>query len=191
MKLDPRIILLTDIITCFDTDSEKARKTIGKKGYFSFRLGNFYDLSTCDYGTLDLIDTANRDDDHSSDDVFHQKENDCYYSFFIPECLVKPKEKNYRPYTLNEFLDKYIICANIRIRQRDRTCQYFGKLIGYEFPTDPNTGKQKRDNDAIVCIGGYNFKLIELFTDYEQYDNMKDIWVPCGVEVENGQKETD
>ena len=49
MKLDPRIILLTDIITCFDTDSEKARKTIGKKGYFSFRLGNFYDLSTCDY----------------------------------------------------------------------------------------------------------------------------------------------
>ena len=52
------------------------------------------------------------------------------------------------------------------------------------FPTDPNTGKQNGDNDAIVCIGGYSFKLTELFTDYEQYDNMKDIWVPCGVEVE-------
>ena len=76
------------------------------------------------------------------------------YDFFLPERYIINSEKQFRPYTLNGF------------------------------PTDPNTGKQNGDNDAIVCIGGYSFKLTELFTDYEQYDNMKDIWVPCGVEVE-------
>ena len=172
MKLDPRIKSLPDILTCFDI--EKAEQFIGQKGYFADDLPDYDSLENGEYGTLtEVLD---------NEDPF-KVDNRCYWRFFIPECSLKPKEKQYRPYTLNEFLDKYIVCANIRIRQRDRACQYFGKLIGYEFPTDPNTGKQKGDNDAIVCIGGYNFKLIELFNDYEQYDNMKDIWVPCGVEV--------
>lgn len=173
MELDKRFKVLP--LCCFN------RRTvinyIGKKGYFANEISSFCDINICKYGTLGSV----LGDQQES---FYMSETEESFSFFIPECFVKPKEKNYRPYTLNEFLDKYIICANIRIRQRDRACQYFGKLIGYQFPTDPNTGKQKGDNDAIVCIGGYNFKLTELFTDYEQYDNMKDIWVPCGVEVE-------
>ena len=172
MELDKRFKVLP--FCCFGT--EKCEKYIGQKGYFAKRISYFSDINSCKYGTLEKID--------SDQEPFYLNETEQYFSFFIPECLVKPKEKNYRPYTLNEFLDKYRVCANIRIRQRDRTYQYFGKLIGYGFPTDPNTGKQNGDNDAIVCIGGYSFKLTELFTDYEQYDNMKDIWVPCGVEVE-------
>lgn len=177
MKLDERFKILP--FCCFDADKRVATNHIGKKGYFANTISYFSDINLCKYGTLGCIL-----DESKPEEPFYMEENKLSYGYFIPECFVKPKEKNYRPYTLNEFLDKYIICANIRIRQRDRTCQYFGKLIGYQFPTDPNTGKQKGDNDAVVCIGGYNFKLTELFTDYEQYDNMKDIWVPCGVEVE-------
>lgn len=175
MELDKRFKVLP--FCCFGADKKCVTNHIGKKGYFANEISSFRDINSCTYGTLERVfcDRANS---------FQIKENKTEYSFFIPEYFVKPKEKQYRPYTLNEFLDKYSVCANIRIRQRDRACQYFGKLIGYEFPTDPNTGKQKGDNDATVCIGGYNFKLTELFTDYEQYDNMKDIWVPCGVEVE-------
>ena len=173
MELDKRIKSLSDILTCFDI--ERAGQFIGQKGYFADNNACFQNLTHRCYGTLTKID---------DNDYPFMVDNIEYWRFFIPECSLKPKEKNYRPYTLNEFLDKYTVCANIRIRQRDRACQYFGKLIGYQFPTDPNTGKQKGDNDAIVCIGGYNFRLIELFNDYEQYDNMKDIWVPCGVEVE-------
>lgn len=177
MKLDERFKILP--FCCFGTDKRVVTNHIGKKGYFANTISYFSDIKFCKYGTLGCIL-----DESKPEEPFYMEENKLSYGYFIPECFVKPKEKNYRPYTLNEFLDKYIVCANIRIRQKDRTCQYFGKLIGYEFPTDPNTGKQKGDNDAVVCIGGYNFKLTELFTDYEQYDNMKDIWVPCGVEVE-------
>lgn len=176
MKLDERFKILP--FCCFGTDKRVVTNHIGEKGYFANTISYFSDINLCKYGTLGCIL-----DESKPEEPFYMEENKLSYGYFIPECFVKPKEKKYRPYTLNEFLDKYIVCANIRIRQRDRACQYFGKLIGYQFPTDPNTGKQKGDNDAIVCIGGYNFKLTELFTDYEQYDNMKDIWVPCGVEV--------
>ena len=174
MELDKRFKVLP--FCCFN--AERCEKYINNlKGYFANRISCFSDINSCKYGTLESV----LDDQQES---FYMSETEESFSFFIPECFVKPKEKQYRPYTLNEFLDKYTVCANIRIRQRDRTYQYFGKLIGYGFPTDPNTGKQNGDSDAIVCIGGYSFKLTELFTDYEQYDNMKDIWVPCGVEVE-------
>ena len=173
MKLDPKI-KVKKIFDVF-SDFEEVKKYYGKEVYCADFIENF---SNIDRYTNTFIFKE-----------FYLQEFKPFvcggqqYRFILP-CEFVDQEKQYRPYTLNEFLDKYIICANIRIRQKDRTCQYFGKLIGYQFPTDPNTGKQKGDNDAVVCIGGYNFKLIELFTDYEQYDNMKDIWVPCGVEVE-------
>ena len=151
MELDKRFKVLP--FCCFGTDKRVITNHIGKKGYFANEISSFCDINICKYGTLGSV----LGDQQES---FYMSETEESFSFFIPECFVKP------------------------IRQRDRTYQYFGKLIGYGFPTDPNTGKQNGDNDAIVCIGGYSFKLTELFTDYEQYDNMKDIWVPCGVEVE-------
>ena len=185
-KLDKRIQKVTDIKTPFSEDFEELSNYIGFNVYGADDVNCFHDLDVCFFGTLKHVDN---DDSELINYPFIISDSKYVRSFhyMILEKdleLKEKKEKKYRPYTLNEFLDKYTVCANIRIRQKDRTCQYFGKLIGYEFPTDSNTGKQKGDNDAVVCIGGYNFKLIELFTDYEQYDNMKDIWVPCGVEVE-------
>ena len=173
MELDPKI-KVKKIFDVF-SDFEEVKKYYGKESYCADFIENFTNLKL--YTNKRKLKT------------FYTQEFKPFlcggqmYRYVLP-CEFVEQEKQYRPYTLNEFLDKYIICANIRIRQRDKKCQYFGKLIGYQFPTDPNTGKQKGDNDAVVCIGGYNFKLTELFTDYEQYDNMKDIWVPCGVEVE-------
>ena len=176
MELDKRIENERLIYTPFATTKPK----LHEKGYFTDNIHSFNNLKNCRYGEL-----INHDDNqYSYCCEFNGGDTIAWFAFYIPESSLKQKEKQYRPYTLNEFLDKYTVCANIRIRQRDRTYQYFGKLIGYGFPTDPNTGKQNGDNDAIVCIGGYSFKLTELFTDYEQYDNMKDIWVPFGVEVE-------
>ena len=171
MELDPKI-KVKKIFDVF-SDFEEVKKYYGKESYCADFIENFTNLKL--YTNKRKLKT------------FYTQEFKPFlcggqmYRYVLP-CEFVEQEKQYRPYTLNEFLDKYIICANIRIRQRDKKCQYFGKLIGYQFPTDPNTGKQKGDNDAVVCIGGYNFKLTELFTDYEQYDNMKDIWVPCGVE---------
>jgi len=186
-KLDKRIQKVTDIKTPFSEDFEELSNYIGFNAYGADDVNYFHNLESCFFGALKHVS----DDANYSFVIDNGKPESAIkcgpFRYMILEKDLEPKEKKekqYRPYTLNEFLDKYIICANIRIRQKDKRCQYFGKLIGYQFPTDPNTGKQKSDNDAIVCIGGYNFKLTELFTDYEQYDNMKDIWVPCGVEVE-------
>ena len=173
MELDSKI-KVKKIFDVF-SDVEEVKKYYGKKVYCADFIENFSNLKL--YTDRKILK------------MFFPQECKPFlcsgkqHRYVLP-CEFVEQEKSYRPYTLNEFLDKYTVCANIRIRQRDRTYQYFGKLIGYGFPTDPNTGKQNGDNDAIVCIGGYSFKLTELFTDYEQYDNMKDIWVPCGVEVE-------
>ena len=186
MKLDKRIKKVTDIKTPFSEDFEELSNYIGFNVYGTDDVNNFHNLEACFFGALKHVS----DDANYSFVIDNGRPGDTMpFRYMILEKDLEPKEKQYRqkqyrPYTLNEFLDKYTVCANIRIRQRDRTYQYFGKLIGYGFPTDPNTGKQNGDNDAIVCIGGYSFKLTELFTDYEQYDNMKDIWVPYGMEVE-------
>ena len=170
MKLDKRIINGKRPLTCFDI--EEAEKYIGKLCYMCDEYDQFHQLNLIEPTILKGVEDC--------EIPFHYGNKDRQAEFCLP-CEWVTKEKNYRPYTLNEFLDKYKVCANIKIRQRDRTHQYFGKLIGWEFPTDPNTGKQKGDNDAIVCIGGYNFRLIQLFTDYEQYDNNLGIWLPFGV----------
>ena len=187
-KLDKRIKKVTDIKTPFSEDFEELSNYIGFNAYGADDANCFHDLDVCFFGALKRVSNESYDSLNFSFTIDNGKpEGAMPFRYMILEKDLEPKEKkekSYRPYTLNEFLDKYMVCANIRIRQKDKRCQYFGKLIGYQFPTDPNTGKQKGDNDAIVCIGGYNFKLIELFNDYEQYDNMKDIWVPCGVEVE-------
>lgn len=169
MKLDSRIIIPhTEILTCFDTDSENARKTVGKKGYFSFRLGSFYDLSTCDYGTLDLIDTANRDDDHGSDDVFHRKENDCYYSYFISEEFIALKEKKYRPYTIEEFCDMGFEFVVFRDKN-DPPLEYHVRYNGY----------RKCGNFYKVILGNISYSFSDLFENFEYFYNGR--WKPFGV----------
>ena len=122
MELDKRFKVLP--FCCFGTDKRVITNHIDKKGYFANEISSFCDINICKYGTLGSV----LGDQQES---FYMSETEESFSFFIPECFVKPKEKQYRPYTLNEFLDKYTVCANIRIRQRDRTYQYFGKLIGY------------------------------------------------------------
>mgnify|MGYP007119891022 CR=1 FL=1 len=85
MELDKRIKSLSDILTCFDV--EKAKQFIGQNGYFG-DLYCFTDLQReCPYGTL-------ADVFGDSDDVFRRREDNIYYSCFVPECSLKPKEKH-------------------------------------------------------------------------------------------------
>ena len=133
MELDPKI-KVKKIFDVF-SDFEEVKKYYGKEVYCADFTENFSNLKL--YTNKRKLKT------------FYTQEFKPFlcggqmYRYVLP-CEFVEQEKQYRPYTLNEFLDKYIICANIRIRQRDKKCQYFGKLIGYQFPTDPNTGKQKK-----------------------------------------------
>ena len=109
MKLDSRIKSLSDVLTGFDI--EKAKEFLGEKGYFG-DLYCFTDLQReCPYGTL-------ADVFGDSDDVFRRREDNIYYSCFVPECLLKIKEKQCRPYTFMEFTDKFTVGQPIKFRQK-------------------------------------------------------------------------
>ena len=171
MKLDKRIRALSDILTCFDV--EKAKEFLGEKGYFAGDLYCFTDLRrVCPpYGTL-----ANVFDD--PDDTFQRKEDSIYYPYFIPECLLKPKEKQYRPYTFMEFTDKFTVGQPIKFRRKG--------MVGHERYLILNGYEHERDCDqtiTYVYIGPIPYTFNELFNNYEWQEHYTEDFKPFGMEV--------
>ena len=167
MELDKRFKVLP--FCCFDTEKRVVTIHIGEKGYFANEISFFRDINLCIYGTLEAVhgDQA---------ESFEMRDNRKFYRYFIPECLVKPKEKQYRPFTLNEFLHIYELGDIVTFRCKYNDHRYAGIVTGYE--TD------KEGDKAIIHIGCYSYLLSVLFTDYERINSEEGKWVPFGVEVE-------
>ena len=160
MKLDPRIKALSDILTCFDI--ERAEQFIGQNGYFADAIACYRCLSNRPYGTLT----------HIKDGEYPFKEDkSSHWRFFIPECSLKPKEKQYRPLSIDEFLNQFDI----------------GEVIVFRSKVMPNIvchvlfdGYTETDKETFVILGLHHYSLKELFSNYE-YDN-GDNWLCFGVE---------
>ena len=167
MELDKRFKVLP--FCCFGTEKRVVTIHIGEKGYFANEISSFRDINLCIYGTLEAVhgDQA---------ESFEMRDNRKFYRYFIPECLVKPKEKQYRPFTLNEFLHIYELGDIVTFRCKYNDHRYAGIVTGYE--TD------KEGDKAIIHIGCYSYLLSVLFTDYERINSEEGKWVPFGVEVE-------
>ena len=175
MELDKRIKSLSDILTCFDV--ERAKEFLGEKGYFAGDLYCFADLRrVCPpYGTL-----ANVFDD--PDDTFQRKEDSIYYPYFVPECLLKPKEKQYRPYTFMEFTDKFTVGQPIKFRRKGKVGhERYLILNGYEHELD---GLHDDQTITYVYIGAIPYTFNELFKNYEWQEHYTEDFKPFGVEEE-------
>ena len=160
MKLDPRIKALSDILTCFDI--ERAEQFIGQKGYFTDDLPDCDSLENGEYGTLtEVLDN----------EVPFKVDNRCHWKYFIPECSLKPKEKQYRPYTINEFIEKFHFGDSIILRPKIHT-----KM---EFHVVYNGYKAIDDNKIEFYFGPIIFTLSELFQSYERFYLGR--WYPFGV----------
>ena len=163
MKLDPRIKSLSDILTCFDI--ERAEQFIGQKGYFADDLPEYDSLENGEYGTLtEVLDN----------EVPFKVDNRCHWKYFIPEYSLKPKEKQYRPYTINEFLDKFHFGDSIILRPKIN--------IKMEFHLVYNGYKIIDNNKIEFYFGPAIFTLLELFQSFELFYLGR--WYPFGVEVE-------
>lgn len=164
MQLDKRFKVLP--FCCFGAEKRVVTNHIGEKGYFSNNIDFFKNIDLCIYGTLEALhgDQA---------ESFEMRDNRKFYRYFIPESLVKPKEKQYRPFTLNEFLHIYELGDIVTFRCKYNDHKYAGVVTGYE--ADKET--------AIMHIGCYSYTLSMLFADYERM-NLEGEWVPFGVEVE-------
>ena len=167
MELDPRIKSLSDILTIFDID--RAKLFIGEKGYFAESLYYFDDLGSCYHGTL--TDTCD-----GQAGPFHRREDNSYQQFFLPESSLKPIEKKYRSYALEEFEDLFPIGGPIEFRAKEAAAKVRLRfvLVGY----------REYGEGINIYIGTYTFTLEELFKEYEWYEDATGDWVPFGVEVE-------
>ena len=146
---------------------------IHDKGYFSDDIRAFSDLESCVYG--ELVELASLSDIpyackvKSSDKIF--------YSFYIPECNLKPAEKKLRPYTFMEFDEKFTVGRPIKFRKKG--------MEGYEryLILDGYIHEQRKDKTfTYIYIGSVGYALQELFEEYEWQEHYTEDFKPFGVE---------
>lgn len=159
--LDSRIKDFSDI----QSFKEYEDKYVGKSGYFSDSLCRFQDLKCCYKHTLININN----DEEAGDFIFEAKGGN--YRYFLPESLLKPEEKRYRPYTLAEFINEYSLGDEVIMRRKDGSRSIEHKLF-----------TEYIEGDIDVCFSGFWHALDTLFNDYELYTGEE--WKPFGMKVE-------
>lgn len=165
--LDSRIKNVSDIQSPVRYDDS----FIGEVCYFANNMREFEDLESCSKGTL----SEYIDDSYSELGSFTAKEfeGDEYYDFFIPEKLLNPVEKKYRPFTLAEWIDRHEIGEVIHYRSKSEEMELRQMYVG--------TRHSQGIKNIIVKItlGNESHTLDYLFENYEiEVDGE---WKPFGV----------
>lgn len=172
-SLDKRIKSMDDVQTCLHYDDSY----IGERGYFASDLCDLSDLSNCSHDTLAQIIL-----DGAGDDIFrtpHDVDYDNWGSrFFVPERLLKPVEKKYRPYTLAEWIEKHEIGEVITFRNRQGQ-EFHVMYTGYVIDNGEEDIQDNRTTGRIMLIN-IGYFLENLFKDYEICINGE--WKPFGME---------
>jgi hypothetical protein len=164
MELDKKI-KVKKIFDCF-SDFEEVKKYYGKEVYCADFIENFSNLKL--YTDRKILK------------MFFQQECKPFvcsgqqYRFILPAEFVE-QEKQYRAFTLDEFLNHFDIGEVIVFRSKvmpNIICHVL--FDGYM-----ETGKE---NDTSVILGQHRFSLQELFSSYEYCDGDSDNWLCFGVE---------
>lgn len=158
-KFDNRIKDVSDI----QSFKQYNDKYVDESGYFSDYLCRFQCLKSCHMGTL----TSINNNDSAGDYIF-VCDDKINYRYFIPESLLKPEEKKYRPYTLPEFVNEYSLGDEIVLRRKEGNRGIEHKLFA-----------EYIEGDEDVCFSGFWYPLNILFNDYELYTD--EGWKPFGV----------
>lgn len=160
--MDKRI--LKNPLSGFDIDEAKRCLYVSKKGYFGNFVEDFEDISKSTFGKLRCI----------KDGFFSPCEDGKdLYTFFLPEEFVssEPNEE-YRPYTLDEFRSKFPLLSTITFREKDTETVFTLCFLGYSV-------YKNNDYEPFVTLGACEFRLSELFEEYELLDSDK--FIPFGV----------
>ena len=96
------------------------------------------------------------------------------YRFILPAEFVE-QEKQYRAFTIDEFLNHFDIGEVIVFRSKampEYACHVL--FVGYV--------EDSKNNGMNIILGQYRFSLKELFSSYEYCDGDSDNWLSFGVE---------
>jgi hypothetical protein len=160
MELDKKI-KIKKIFDCF-SDFEEVKKYYGKNVYCADFIENFSNLKLY---TNKFVFKGFYPQECKPFLVGGQQ-----YRFILPSEFVE-QEKQYRAYTIDEFLDRFDI----------------GEVIVFRSKAMPNIichvlfdGYMETGKEAFVILGQHRYSLQELFTSYEYDDG--DNWFTSGVE---------
>lgn len=167
MELDPRIKSI-DSIRSFNTNNSDCS---GKVGYFTNYVDNFDNLDDVCKGTCVFEEGGSFPFYAIKTDSLENRK----FQFFIPENELLPKkEKQYRPFTIDEFLNHFDIGEVIVFRSKNMTnCVCHTLFNGYV---------EKENKCVFIILGLHSYTLSELFSSYEYGDGDSDNWFPFGVE---------
>ena len=171
MELDKRIKEGKRPLTCFDL--KEAEQFIGKEGYFAHEMEAFENLDRCYFSRLLGFDTCNKSIPFAVANASRD------YEFFIPEDWVLPEEpkKEYRPYTLAEWIDQHEIGEVIHCRNEHKQ-EFHVMYTGYVIDNGEEDIQDNRTTGRIMLIN-MGYLLQELFERYEICVNGE--WQPFGV----------
>ena len=178
-KLDKRIIKITDIKTPFSEDFEELSNYIGFNAYGADDVNHFHNLEACFFFFFKHVS----DDANYSFVIDNGKpEGAMPFRYMILEKDLESKEKKekqYRPYTLMEFNDKFTVGRPIKFREKGREgCERYLILNGYMHE------QREGQTFTYIYIGSYPYTLDELFHAYEWQAHYTEDFEPFGVEVE-------
>ena len=166
MELDKKI-KVKKIFDCF-SDFEEVKKYFNKTVYCANFIENFSNLKL--YTDKRIFKYFYKQECKPFLCVGQQ------YRFILPAEFVE-QEKQYRAYTIDEFLNHFDIGEVIVFRSKvmpNIVCHVL--FDGYM-----ETGKE---NDTSIILGQHRFSLQELFGSYEYCDGDSDDWFSFGVEIE-------
>ena len=163
MELDKKI-KVKKFFDCF-SDFEEVKKYYGKEVYCADFIGNFSNLKL--YTNKFVLKNVFPEECKPFLCVGWQ------YRFILP-CEFVEQEKQYRAFTIDEFLNHFDIGEVIVVRSKSVPHYVYHVLfVGYL-----ENGK----NEMNIILGQYRFSLKELFSSYEYCDGDSDNWLSFGVE---------
>lgn len=172
MKLDKRIKALTDIQSV--TNGCHDWEFMNKKGYFADSILEFENLKNCSYGEYKEY----REHDKCFGYAVVGNLVDFYKSYFIPEDVLNPVEKKYRPYSLEEFCKNFSIGAVLDITRKGSDIDDHLMFVGYENESD--LSGLDIPGEGYIMLGMNRYTLAYLFEYYEMV--FGDERQPFGVE---------
>lgn len=159
-KFDERIDKDTvDVYTIFNRFSSDL---IGTTVYASNSIKDFQDLDRCKKGIVDHLNYP-----HGFAVTLENAET-FFFDFVIPGFSVKV-EKQYKPYTLEEFIQNVgDVGSCVRFKHKDDS-EVFRSVI-----------TEIRETSGDIVLGSLTANLNGLFNNFEYYNG--ETWVPFGVE---------
>lgn len=165
MNLDSRVKDILYIADCFTVDTYK--KYIGTECYMTDFIDRFRDLSLCKKAVLTRI-ADGLDTPYVSDGD--------YFRFCLASVFVEQKQTELRPFTLEEFNERFPVGQPIKFRGKGKVKdELYLILLGFRI------SQCNSKTIPYIYIGYIPFTLNELFDEYEWQETDTGVWMPFGV----------